>query len=378
MSINWPRIYPMGYEDEPNQEGINFYRDVFQELKKYGIEPLVTLSHYETPVGLVNKWGAWMDRRTISCFTQYAITCFREFNGLVKYWLTFNEINAMDSYYYLGGGVPTTDPAAVEAAKRNILLASAIAVKEAHKINPDFMVGNMISYNVFYPYSCNPADNLHLVQKQVKTDLYSDVQARGAYLLNYLKQLEKQGIPLELTQEDKKVLLEGCVDFISFSYYNSTAISTDPDVKKKASGNLVAEAVKDPYLRSSQWGWEIDPEGLRTSLLYLYSRYQLPLMVVENGLGSADILEEDHQIHDGYRIACLRDHIREIAKAIHEDGVEVLAYTSWDCVDCKLMGSCSWGGNWRIFRGRGSQSGYLCPVRPRAQYQAIPSLWTKL
>lgn len=333
MSINWPRIYPLGYEEEPNQEGIEFYRNVFQELKKYSIEPLVTLSHYETPVGLVNKWGAWADRRTIDCFVRYAVTCFQEFDGLVKYWLTFNEINAMDHYYYLGGGVTTTKEETVEAAKRNILLASARAVREAHKINQEVMVGNMISYNVVYPYSSHPDDNLQLVQTQVRTDLYSDVQAKGVYPLNYLRQLERKGISLELTEEDKRVLKEGCVDFISFSYYSSTTISSDPEIKKNASGNLLAEAVKNPHIKASEWGWEIDPKGLRTSLLYLYSRYQLPLMIVENGLGAMDVPNAEHTVHDEYRIVYLREHIREIAKAIQEDGVDVRAYTVWGCID---------------------------------------------
>lgn len=336
VSINWPRLFPNGDEEEANEKGLAFYRSLFTELKKNHIEPLVTLSHYETPVGLVNKWGGWADRRTIACFERYAITCFREYKGLVKYWLTFNEINAMNHYYYLGGGVRTLDPETVEAAKRNILLGSALAVKKAHEVDAANAIGNMISFNCVYPYSCNPEDNRIALHKQVGTDFYSDVQSKGYYPKNILREYEKRGIAFELTEEDRRILTEGTVDFISFSYYNSASYTALPDARANASGNLASGSVKNPYLKASDWGWEVDPEGLRTSLLYLYSRYQKPLFVVENGLGAVDEVI-DGKIHDDYRIAYLRDHIEAMNKAIYEDNVEVMGYTAWGCEDIISM-----------------------------------------
>ncbi len=333
MSINWPRLFPNGDEKTADPKGLEFYRNVFSELRKYGIEPVVTLSHYETPVGLVNKFGAWEDRQMIDCWMNYVETCFREYKGLVHYWLTFNEINAMNAYYYLGGGVRTQDLNVVEAAKRNILLGSALAVMKAHEIDPDVKVGCMISFNCLYPYSCNPGDNLLVLQNEILTDFYLDVQVKGYYPKNYLRNLERKGITLELTEEDQKILADGPVDFISFSYYNSNTLSTLEDVNRGGSGNLMEGTVRNPYVEASDWGWEIDPVGLRYTLLYLYSRYQKPLMIVENGLGAIDKVEEDGSIHDPYRVEFLRKHIQEIEKSINEDGVEVIGYNSWGCID---------------------------------------------
>ena len=332
MSIHWTRLYPNGDELTPNPEGLEFYRRVFLELKKNHIEPLVTLSHYETPIGLVHKWGAWADRRMIDCFVRFAVTCFTEYKGLVKYWLTFNEINVMNGFYFFGGGVPTTDPETVEASKRNQLLASALVVKKAHEIDPDNKVGNMISFNPTYAYTCKPADNFLVLQEQMKNDFYSDVQVRGAYPQNVLRRYEKDNLPFELTEEDKKILQEGTVDFISFSYYMSSVKSADTKVKKDGTGNLLTGSVKNPYLERSEWGWEIDPLGLRWALNYLYSRYQKPLFIVENGLGAFDKVE-DGTVHDQYRINYLRLHIQEMAKAICEDGIELWGYTTWGCID---------------------------------------------
>ncbi len=333
MSINWPRLFPNGDEEKADEKGLSFYRAIFEELKKYHIEPIVTLSHYETPIGLVNKFGAWESREMITCFMRYAKTCFTHYKGLVRYWLTFNEINAMDHYFYLGGGVRVQNAEVIEAAKRNILLASALAVKAAHEIDPDAKVGNMISFNCLYPYSCNPEDNLLVLKEQAKVDFYLDVQAKGYYPKNYLRCLENEGINLELTLEDLQVLKEGRVDFISLSYYCSNTLTALEEITKNGSGNLMEGTVVNPYVESSDWGWEMDPTGLRYTLLYLYSRYQLPLFIVENGLGAADRLEDDGTVHDPYRVSFLRKHISEVKKSICLDGTEVMGYCSWGCVD---------------------------------------------
>ncbi|MBR3839710.1 MAG: family 1 glycosylhydrolase [Erysipelotrichales bacterium] len=332
MSINWTRLFPTGMEETANEAGLKFYDDVFNELKKYGIEPLVTLSHYETPVALTNAWGSWADRRTIDCFVRYAKTCFEHYGDRVKYWLTFNEINCINFGGWMAAGVPSRNPEVIAAAARNQLLASALTVKAAHEINPNLMVGNMIGYAHSYPYTCNPNDVLKQVLAQEKLDLFCDVQARGYYPPFVLKQYEKQGINFELTEEDKKVLAEGTVDFITFSYYMSACISADPEVIANQSGNMVT-GVKNPYLKTSDWGWQIDPIGLRISLNYFYSRYNKPLMVVENGLGAADTVETDGSIHDSYRIDYLRSHIEAMDAAINEDGVDLIGFTPWGCID---------------------------------------------
>ena len=324
MSINWTRIFPNGDDEQPNEKGLQFYEDVFKELKKYGIEPLVTLSHYETPIALTNKWNAWADRRTIDCFVRYAKTCFERYNGLVKYWLTFNEINCISFGGFMAAGVAN--------ATRNQLLASALAVQEAHKVNPDMMVGNMIGYGASYPYTCNPEDVLKQRKAQYNVDFYSDVQARGYYPNYKLKEYERANLDFELTKEDQEILANGTVDFITFSYYMSNCVSADPEVLANQKGNMLM-GVKNPYLTESEWGWQIDPVGLRISLNDFYTKYRKPLMVVENGLGARDIVTEDGQIHDDYRIDYLRAHIEQMDKAINEDGVDLIGYTPWGCID---------------------------------------------
>lgn len=332
MSINWTRIFPNGDDEQPNEKGLQFYEDVFKELKKYGIEPLVTLSHYETPIALTNKWNAWADRRTIDCFVRYAKTCFERYNGLVKYWLTFNEINCISFGGFMAAGVASRDPLMIANATRNQLLASALAVQEAHKVNPDMMVGNMIGYGASYPYTCNPEDVLKQRKSQYNVDFYSDVQARGYYPNYKLKEYERANLDFELTKEDQEILANGTVDFITFSYYMSNCVSADPEVLANQKGNMLM-GVKNPYLTESEWGWQIDPVGLRISLNDFYTKYRKPLMVVENGLGARDTVTEDGKIHDDYRIDYLRAHIEQMDKAINEDGVDLIGYTPWGCID---------------------------------------------
>ena len=332
MSINWTRIFPNGDDEQPNEKGLEFYDRVFDELNKYGIEPLVTLSHYETPVALTNKWGSWADRRTIDCFVKYATTCFQRYQGKVKYWLTFNEINCIGFGGWMAAGVPTRDPQIIADATRNQLLASALAVKAAHDIDDSMMVGNMIGYGTSYPYTCHPEDSLKQRIKQRDVDFYTDVQARGYYPSSQLKKYENEGIELELTDQDKQILKEGTIDFITFSYYMSSCVSADPDVEKNQGGNMMF-GVKNPYLKASDWGWQIDPIGLRIALNDFYAKYQLPLMVVENGLGAVDKVEADGSIHDDYRIDYLRSHIEQMDKSINEDGVDLIGYTPWGCID---------------------------------------------
>lgn len=346
LSINWSRIYPNGDDAAPSREGLDFYRDVFTELKKHGIEPLVTLHHYEVPYHLSEAYDGWYDRRTIGFFLRYCKTVFTEYRGLVKYWLTFNEINSaqMGIGDILSLGLRTADgpnlamgaPATPELWNRRYqalhhqFLASAQAVKLAHEIDPGNRVGCMVAGGVFYPYTPNPDDALKAQADMRMNYFCGDVQVRGEYPPFTRRMFEELGVQLKTEPEDSRILREGTVDFYSFSYYMSTCSTRDPNVEK-ANGNAVI-GVKNPYIPSSDWGWQIDGKGLRYLLNDLYGRYHLPIMIVENGLGAQDQLEGGHQVHDGYRIAYLRSHIEQIREAL-ADGVDVRAYTPWGCID---------------------------------------------
>ena len=333
-SIAWARLFPNGDETTPNQEGIAFYKDMFQECKKYGIEPLVTLCHFDVPMGLVKKYDSWKSREMITHFTNYASVCFKEFDGLVKYWLTFNEINIMLHSPFSGAGLSFKEGENREQAKyqaaHHELIASALVTKMAHDVNPDNQVGCMLAGGQFYPYSCNPEDVWLAMNKDRENLLFIDVQARG-YYPSYAKRVFKENnITLDIKEGDLEILKENPVDFISFSYYASRCASADPKLSI-ADGNIV-KSVKNPYLKASDWGWQIDPLGLRITMNALYDRYQKPLFIVENGLGAKDVVEADGSINDDYRIEYLKEHIKAMDDAI-EDGVELLGYTTWGCID---------------------------------------------
>ncbi|MBS5951109.1 MAG: glycoside hydrolase family 1 protein [Clostridium sp.] len=348
MSINWTRIFPNGDELEPNEEGLKFYDNVFAELKKYNIEPLVTISHYEMPFGLVEKYNGWASREVIDCYVRYCDTIFNRYKDIVKYWLTFNEINCLTNKFgsFMAGGILLEDGGelALNAnddndsskqirfqALHHQFIASAKAVKLGHEINSDFKIGCMIAYMCTYPYTCNPEDVFLAQQRDnLNNFLCSDVQVRGAYPGFAKRYFKENNIEIKMEENDEEILKEGCVDFYTFSYYMSNCTTADKEVEKTA-GNIMGGA-KNPYLKSSDWGWQIDPKGLRWTLNNIYNRYQIPMMVVENGLGAVDKVEEDSSIKDDYRISYLRDHIIEMKEAV-EDGVELIGYTPWGCID---------------------------------------------
>ena len=337
MSIAWTRIFPNGDEEEPNEEGLKFYDDVFDECHKYGIEPLVTINHFDLPLHLAHQYEGWLDRRTIDFFMNYCRTIFTRYQNKVKYWLTFNEINFLRDYSTLGI-TEASNPQKQQQAIYHLLLASAKAVYLGHQINPDFQIGLMIANILFYPETCCPDDAIaEMEMARDFKDFYYDVQCRGYYPAYKLKELERQNIILQKEDGDEQILLLGTVDFISFSYYNSSVISTRGN-NEKSGGNQLG-GVKNPYLEESEWGWPIDPQGLRLVLNRLYDKYQLPLMIVENGLGALDTIEEDGSIQDDYRIDYLRKHIQQIQKAIDYDGVDVIGYTPWGCIDLVSAGT---------------------------------------
>ncbi|OXS74715.1 glycoside hydrolase family 1 protein [Domibacillus enclensis] len=334
LSISWPRIFPNGDEQEPNEEGLAFYDQVFDELLKHGIEPLVTLSHYEMPLHLVKEYNGWTDRRLVDFFVHYAETVFDRYKDKVKYWLTFNEINVSTISPYIGSGILVDRVDHVEQAVYQALhhqfVASARAVKACHEIIPDGQIGCMLARMEVYPETCNPDDVLAALEEDQKNLFFTDVQVRGYYPSFMLQYFKKNNIQIEMLPGDEEILLQHTVDFLSFSYYMTMVASGSPD-KAKEKGNFFS-GITNPYLESSDWGWQIDPKGLRISLKKMYDRYQVPLFIVENGLGAYDTVEEDGSIQDDYRIDYLRAHIDQMGEAI-QDGVELMGYTSWGCID---------------------------------------------
>ncbi|WGY46647.1 glycoside hydrolase family 1 protein [Vibrio sp. ABG19] len=343
FSINWTRIFPTGMELEPNEAGIKFYENVIDELRKYHIEPLVTISHYELPFALTEKFNGWAGRDVIDCYTRYAETLFKRFNGKVKYWLTFNEINVgtvpLGNYLSLGIlNEGTTDfinqvddPQLRFQALHHQFVASAKAVQIGHDINPNYKIGCMIAYMTTYPFTCNP-DDVILAQEHGKMHNHfcADIQVRGKYPYYAKRYFSEHNIQVDMAEGDEQTLAQGTVDYYTFSYYMSNCVSADPNMET-GSGNLMG-GVRNPYLAASDWGWQIDPVGLRYTLNEIYARYELPMMVVENGLGAFDQVEDDGSINDSYRIDYLRAHIEQMAEAI-KDGVELWGYTPWGCID---------------------------------------------
>ena len=336
MSIAWTRIFPNGDEDEPNETGLAFYENVFRECRAHGIEPLVTITHFDLPIHLIKEYGGWRSRKLIEFYKRLARTLFSRYKGLVRYWLTFNEINMILHLPFMGAGLVFEEGESREQAKylaaHNELVASAWATKIAHDIDPDIKVGCMLAAGSYYPYSCNPADVRDAQLRNQENYFFVDVQARGHYPAFALRRFEREGIDVGMTAEDEKILAENTVDFVSFSYYSSRCTAAEPPVDAEMAGNAF-RGVKNPYLQASQWGWAIDPLGLRITMNDLYDRYQKPLFIVENGLGARDEVEEDGSINDDYRIDYLRAHIEAMRGAIVEDGVELWGYTTWGPID---------------------------------------------
>lgn len=343
-SIAWTRIFPKGDEETPNEAGLKFYDDLFDELLKYGIEPVITLSHFEMPLHLAREYGGFRNRKVIDFFEKFATVCFERYHKKVKYWMTFNEINnQMDTnnpiFLWTNSGVLVAED---ENAKEvmyqvahNELVASAKAVIIGKKINPELEIGCMISHVPIYPYSCNPADIMAAEEAMHQRFFFADVHVRGYYPNYALKEFEREGYTIDIREEDLEILAQGTVDYIGFSYYMSTVVKAD--VKNDNLGNVVngglPNGVENPYIETSDWGWAIDPEGLRYTLNRLYDRYQLPLFIVENGFGAIDVVEDDCAIHDQNRIDYLTQHIKALEKAVDYDGVELMGYTPWGIID---------------------------------------------
>ncbi|WP_036689481.1 glycoside hydrolase family 1 protein [Paucisalibacillus globulus] len=343
MSIAWSRIFPNGDELEPNEKGLEFYDNVIDELIKYNIEPVVTLSHYEMPLHLVKEYGGWRSRKVIEFFERYVTVVLDRYKNKVKYWLTFNEINAgLKIPLFSLGFLPLKDEDENKQATfqglHHQFLASAKAVKLAHEIIPDSIVGCMLISAPVYPYDSNPENVMYaLEESQIFNFFCGDVHVRGVYPTYIDKHWKKHNVKLEIEDGDLELLKEGTVDFISFSYYMSRTERVGRTEADGRPGNVIGGAA-NPFLKASDWGWEIDPTGLRIILNELYDRYQKPLMIVENGLGAYDKVDENGTIQDDYRIDYLRSHISAMADAI-EDGVDLIGYTSWGPIDIVSAGT---------------------------------------
>ncbi|MCK0472779.1 6-phospho-beta-glucosidase [Halalkalibacter sp. AB-rgal2] len=336
VSIAWSRIFPNGDDETPNEAGLAFYDALFDELLKHGIEPVVTIAHFDVPVHLIKKYGSWRSRQLVSFFETYAKTIFKRYKDKVTYWMTFNEINMLLHLPYVGAGLVFEEGEDQQQVKyqaaHHQLIASALAVKAAWEINPKFKVGCMLAAGMTYPYTCNPDDIAEAMNVDRESFFFIDVQARGEYP-GYAKRFFKEkGLSIVMEQGDEELLREYTVDYIGFSYYASRATSTDPKVLENQTSGNVFGSVSNPYLEKSEWGWTIDPKGFRITANQLYDRYQKPLFVVENGLGAIDKITETGEIQDDYRIDYLRQHIEQMGEAI-EDGVDIIGYTSWGPID---------------------------------------------
>ncbi|MGX2946190.1 6-phospho-beta-glucosidase [Enterococcus alishanensis] len=336
MSLSWSRIFPNGDELEPNEAGLVFYEEIFKELRKHKIEPLVTIAHFDVPIHLVKEYGGWKNRQLIDFYTRYAETVLKRYQGLVKYWLTINEINILLHQPFVGGGIVFKEGDNKEEIKyqaaHHQLVASALVTKIAHEVDSENQVGCMLAGGSHYPYTCRPEDYQEAIRRDREGYFFIDVQARGKYPNYALKKFEQEKLNIQMAVEDTEILAAAPVDFVSFSYYCSRTVSAHSEDYEQATGNIFA-SIKNDNLPSTEWGWQIDPLGLRNSLNQLYDRYQKPLFIVENGLGAIDTPDENGYVEDDYRIDYLKKHIEAFKAAVEIDGVELMGYTTWGCID---------------------------------------------
>lgn len=340
-SISWPRIFPNGDEEEPNEAGLQFYDDLFDEMHRLGIEPLVTLLHNDMPLGLVKDYGGWTNRKVLGFFEHYCRTVFTRYKDKVTYWLTFNEINNMLKYEFellpwLSGGVilpeELENASVVYQIMHHEFLASARAVMIGHEINPNNKLGSMTGFIMNYPATCNPDDVMESEKQYERLYFCSDVQTRGEYPSYMKKKWEREGVNFEIQDGDLEILKQGTVDFNAFSYYMSETVSADKNAASNTEAQKILRGVKNPYLATSKWGWTIDPVGLRIALNKIYGRYQKPVFIVECGLGAQDEFD-GVTVHDDYRIDYLKKHIVELKKAVAIDGVDLMGFLSWGPID---------------------------------------------
>lgn len=365
-SINWARIYPDGDDEQPNEEGIRFYEDLFSECHRRGMKVFATILHYNIPVNLVVKYGGWKSRKVVELYVRYCRTLFERLGNLVDYWLPFNEINCSRFNPWNGCCLIQDQEEHYEQAifqcTHHQLIANAMAIQAAHEMLPGSMVGGMIARFTSYPATCKPADVMRsILDENYKNYFYTDVMARGAYPAYTERMFRELGVAIQKEPGDDELLSNNTVDFLAYSYYMSMISSDDP-AYEITSGNLLS-GKKNPYLPASEWGWQIDPVGLRISLNQMYDRYRLPIFIAENGLGAYDRLEEDRHVHDEYRIAYLREHVKQMAEAL-DDGVDLRGYMMWGIIDIISCGTIEMNKRYGVIyvdcdeTGKGSNDRY--------------------
>ncbi|MBR1633493.1 MAG: glycoside hydrolase family 1 protein [Lachnospiraceae bacterium] len=353
-SIAWGRIFPKGDEDEPNEKGLAFYEEMFSYMRKLGMEPVITLSHYETPLHLLTEYGGWSNPKLLEFWERYVSTVFRRFKGIVKIYLTFNEVNALFRMPFVAGGVLTVDhPKDVSDpigsttlqdqwnAYHNFLVANARTVQLARGIDEEIQVGCMLTCSgvATYPYDCNPVNVLGAMEAQRQNIFYFGDPFCLGIIPTYLnKRWAKDDVTVSFTEAERKLIRENTVDFFSFSYYRSTAYDETDELFADTGGMIGKE---NPFLKDAApkpWGWPVDPDGLRYTLNVLYDRYHLPLLIVENGVGLDENLDENGTIEDDFRIHYIEEHIKNVAKAM-EDGVDCRGYLYWGPIDVVSAGT---------------------------------------
>ena len=341
-SISWARVFPNGNDSVPNEKALQFYDDLIDECHKYNMEPLITISHFDMPIVLIEKFGGWYNRQLIDLYVKYCDVLFNRYKGKVKYWVTFNEINmsvkaGAKTLGILNEGQEKYEEMLFQGLHHQFV-AAATVTKLAHKIDTNNKIGSMVAYFTTYPYTCKPEDALQMQKDdQMKNQFFLDVLNKGEYPYYSKTYFEQRNIQLKIEDEDLSIIRENTADFVGMSYYNSMISSSDPNQLELTSGN-VHSVYKNPYLDSNEWGWQIDPIGLRYTLNLIYDRYKLPIFILENSSGFIDKLEKDDTVHDPYRIDFLRKHIEQLKLAI-EDGVEVIGYTMWGPIDMISSGT---------------------------------------
>lgn len=353
FSINWTRIFPTGFEKEPNEKGLEFYDKVLDELEKYKIQPLVSIFHNECPLSFYSVLGGWDNKLAIDLYLTFSRTLMERYKNRVKYWILFNEINALTTKVgnwnhgcILNEGTQyfayqNDNPNKRWNALHNQFVASSKTVVLGKKINPDFQFGTMISHITMYPLTPKPEDILLTQQEDfIRNCISGDVQIKGKYPFFAKKYFSDKGVSINWTNDEIDLIKHGTCDFYSLSYYMSNCVTNNLEADK-VSGNIMGGA-KNPYLKSTEWDWQIDPVGLRYTLNKVYDRYNVPIIIAENGLGAFDVITENFEINDDYRIEYLREHINQMKLAI-QDGVELIGYTPWSSIDLVSVSTGEFG-----------------------------------
>ena len=342
FSVSWSRILPEG-TGAINPKGIAYYNHIIDECLKYGIEPLVTMFHFDMPASL-DRRGSWSNRESVDWFVNFAKILFENYGDRVKYWLTINEQNMLTLFGPTIGTLTIpkgTENLLKETYQQNhhMLVAQAKVMALCHEMIPNAKIGPAPNISIVYPATCKPKDVLAAQNfNALRNWLYLDMAVYGRYNdLSWAYLKEHDALP-KFSEGDEQILKSGHPDFIGFNYYNSTTCQWSDSFEqiKDSSAPLdiagMFEGAKNPYLPVTEFNWEIDPDGFRATIREIYSRYHLPMIITENGLGAYDKLTEDGKIHDPYRIDFLRKHIEQMRLAI-ADGCDMMGYCPWSAID---------------------------------------------